>query len=70
MRPSVVLKQLSISVGSSDQSYMPHNVVVSAGRDEQNLREISDVRIPRYTRCLHCFTLLYLLALTKEMHPI
>lgn len=48
MRPNVVLKQLSINVGSSDQSYMPQHVVVSAGRDDQNLREISDSRIPRY----------------------
>jgi len=48
MRPNVVLKQLSINVGSSDQSYMPQHVVVTAGRDEQNLREISDCRIPRY----------------------
>ncbi|XP_027043421.1 zinc finger ZZ-type and EF-hand domain-containing protein 1-like isoform X1 [Pocillopora damicornis] len=46
MRPNVVLKQLSINVGSSDQSYMPQHVVVTAGRDEQNLREISDCRIP------------------------
>ncbi|XP_073246845.1 zinc finger ZZ-type and EF-hand domain-containing protein 1-like isoform X1 [Porites lutea] len=46
MRPNVVLKQLSINVGSSDQSYMPQHVVVSAGRDDQNLREISDSRIP------------------------
>ncbi|XP_078346247.1 zinc finger ZZ-type and EF-hand domain-containing protein 1-like isoform X2 [Oculina patagonica] len=46
MRPNVVLKQLSINVGSSDQSYMPQHVVVTAGRDEQNLREISDSRIP------------------------
>ena len=49
MRPNVVLKQLSINVGSSDQSYMPQHVVVTAGRDEQNLREISDCRIPRYS---------------------
>lgn len=46
MRPNVVLKQLSINVGSSDQSYMPQHVVVTAGRDDQNLREISDCRIP------------------------
>ena len=54
MRPNVVLKQLSINVGSSDQSYMPQHVVVTAGRDEQNLREISDCRIPRYNMHLFC----------------
>ena len=64
MRPNVVLKQLSINVGSSDQSYMPQHVVVTAGRDEQNLREISDSRIPRYLQSklhellsLHYFSL-------------
>ncbi|XP_015750696.1 PREDICTED: zinc finger ZZ-type and EF-hand domain-containing protein 1-like [Acropora digitifera] len=46
MRPNVVLKQLSIDVGSSDQSYMPQHVVVTAGRDEQNLKAIGDCRIP------------------------
>lgn len=49
MRPNVVLKQLSIDVGSSDQSYMPQHVVVTAGRDEQNLKAIGDCRIPRYS---------------------
>ncbi|XP_068674922.1 zinc finger ZZ-type and EF-hand domain-containing protein 1-like [Montipora foliosa] len=46
MRPNVVLKQLSINVGSSDQSYMPQHVVVTAGRDDQNLKAIGDCRIP------------------------
>lgn len=49
MRPNVVLKQLSINVASADQSYMPQHVVIMAGRDEQHLREIGDIRIPRYT---------------------
>ncbi|XP_031567894.1 zinc finger ZZ-type and EF-hand domain-containing protein 1-like [Actinia tenebrosa] len=48
MRPNVVLKQLSINVASADQSYMPQHVVIMAGRDEQHLREIGDVRIPSH----------------------
>ena len=48
MRPNVVVKQLSINVASADQSYMPQHVVMTAGRDDANLREISDVRIPNH----------------------
>lgn len=48
MRSNVVVKELSINVASADQSYMPQRVVVSGGRDEMNMRELNDVRIPRY----------------------
>jgi hypothetical protein len=43
---NVVIKQLQIHVLPSDQSYMPHHVVVLGGRDENSLREINEVRIP------------------------
>ena len=43
-----MIKELSFQVASADQSYMPQRVVVSGGRDEINLRELNDVRIPRY----------------------
>ena len=52
MRSNVVVKELSINVASADQSYMPQRVVVSGGRDEMNMRELNDVRIPRYN-CEH-----------------
>ena len=45
--PNVVIKQLSMYVVASDQSYMPHHVVVHGGKDESNLRELNDVRIPK-----------------------
>ncbi|KAK3717323.1 hypothetical protein QZH41_011553, partial [Actinostola sp. cb2023] len=48
MRPNVVLKQLLINIASADQSYMPQHIVIMAGRDEQHLREIGDVRIPSH----------------------
>ena len=47
MRSNVVIKNLSISVASSDSSYMPEQISVTAGRNTRNLREIKDVRIPR-----------------------
>ena len=46
IRNNVVIKQLSISVASSDQSYMPELVVVLGGRTPRNLRELKEVRIP------------------------
>ena len=55
MRSNVVVKELSINVASADQSYMPQRVVVSGGRDEMNMRELNDVRIPRYN-CGHCLS--------------
>ncbi|XP_071105472.1 zinc finger ZZ-type and EF-hand domain-containing protein 1-like isoform X1 [Haliotis cracherodii] len=45
MRNNVVIKQLSVSVASSDQSYMPELVMVSAGRSPRALRELKEVRI-------------------------
>eukprot|EP00111_Clytia_hemisphaerica_P007029 TCONS_00020380-protein len=45
---NVVIKQLSMYVVASDQSYMPHHVVVHGGKDESNLRELNDVRIPNH----------------------
>ncbi|XP_062887585.1 zinc finger ZZ-type and EF-hand domain-containing protein 1 isoform X3 [Mobula hypostoma] len=46
IKPNVVLKQLSIAVSASDQSYMPQQVTVSLGRNPSNMQEIRDVRIP------------------------
>ncbi|KAK7112606.1 zinc finger ZZ-type and EF-hand domain-containing protein 1-like isoform X2 [Littorina saxatilis] len=46
IRNNVVIKQLSISVASCDQSYMPELVTVSAGRTPRNLRELKEVRVP------------------------
>ena len=44
---NVVIKQLSMYVVSSDQSYMPHHVVIHGGRDEESFRELNDVKIPK-----------------------
>ena len=64
MRSNVVVKELSINVASADQSYMPQRVVVSGGRDEMNLRELNDVRIPRYGRSWSSHTPISFSALT------
>ncbi|XP_078003749.1 zinc finger ZZ-type and EF-hand domain-containing protein 1 isoform X1 [Phascolarctos cinereus] len=46
MKPGVVLKHLSIAVAASDQSYMPQQVTVAAGRNASSLQEVRDVHIP------------------------
>ncbi|KAL3875978.1 hypothetical protein ACJMK2_033871 [Sinanodonta woodiana] len=46
MRSNVVIKTLAIAVASSDSSYMPEQVTVSAGRTIRNMHEIKEVRIP------------------------
>lgn len=53
--PNVVIKQLSMYVLASDQSYMPNHVVIYGGRDEMNLRELNDVKIPVYVNPIHIF---------------
>ena len=46
MKSNVVVKQLSITVCGSDQSYMPEIVVVSVAKGaSHNLKEIREVRI-------------------------
>ncbi|XP_077868975.1 zinc finger ZZ-type and EF-hand domain-containing protein 1-like [Saccoglossus kowalevskii] len=46
MKSNVVLKQLSVNVASSDQSYMPQLMSVSVGKAPSALQEIKEVRIP------------------------
>lgn len=58
MRSNVVIKQLSIGVSSSDQSYMPQYVVVLVGRQPADLHEIKETRIQaydsfRFSSCLY-----------------
>ena len=67
MRSNVVVKELSINVASADQSYMPQRVVVSGGRDEMNMRELNDVRIPRYIHILYSCPLF---TLSHPFYPI
>ena len=47
MKSNVVIKTLSVTVQSSDSSYMPELVSVTAGRNTRSLREIKEVRIAR-----------------------
>ena len=49
MLPGVMVKDLSISVNSSDDSYMPKNLTVSVGNTEGGLREIKKLTVPRET---------------------
>ncbi|CAH1794732.1 unnamed protein product [Owenia fusiformis] len=49
IRNNVVIKQLSIGVSASDQSYMPQLVTVSVGKTTHGqLREVKEVRIPSH----------------------
>ena len=48
MKSNVVLKQLSIGISNSDQSYTPQLVGVSVGKSPHFLKEIKEVRVPRY----------------------
>ncbi|XP_070581030.1 zinc finger ZZ-type and EF-hand domain-containing protein 1-like isoform X2 [Ptychodera flava] len=45
IKNNVVVKQLSINVASSDQSYMPQLVSVAVGKVANSLQEIKEVRI-------------------------
>lgn len=49
MLPGVMVKELAITVSSSDDSYMPKNITLSAGSSENSLREIKKVTVPRDT---------------------
>lgn len=51
MLPGVLLKELSISVSSNDDSYMPKSLAVLVGNREGALKEIKTPTIPRY--CVH-----------------
>jgi len=49
MKADIIVQHLSIRVSSADRSYMPQTVIVSAGCDLDDIHEIRNVRIPRYT---------------------
>lgn len=48
MLPGVMLKELAISVNSSDDSYMPKNIAVLVGNVEGSLRQVKTVVVPRW----------------------
>ena len=47
MLPGMTVRELSVSVDSSDDSYMPRTIVVSVGNSEKQLSEIKTVHVPR-----------------------
>ena len=49
MLPGMTVRELSISVQSSDDSYMPSTVVISVGHSVKNMMEIKTIKIPRDT---------------------
>ena len=49
MLPGVMLKELAVSVNTSDDSYMPKVLTVSAGQSESSLKEIKRLNVPRHT---------------------
>ncbi|XP_078317573.1 zinc finger ZZ-type and EF-hand domain-containing protein 1-like isoform X2 [Crassostrea virginica] len=48
IKTNVVIKNLSVTVASSDSSYMPELISVSAGKNFRTLRSIKEVNIPSY----------------------
>ena len=54
MIPGTLLKELTITVNSSDDSYMPKNVAVLVGNRDSSLREIKSLVIPRYVYTHMC----------------
>ena len=56
MLPGVMVKELAISVNTSDDSYMPKNLTVSVGHQETSLKEIRKLTVPR--ACVGKFMLL------------
>ena len=48
MKTGVILKQLSVDVSSSDQSYMPQVLTIAAGKNSHHMKEIKEIRISRY----------------------
>jgi len=66
MKSDVIIQQLFIKVLLGDSSYKPQHVVISAGSDLNDLREINNVRIPRYTSYNSYFFEANHLSLTAE----
>ena len=52
MLPGLLVKELGVMVDSSDDSYMPKNLVVLVGNSETNLTELKALTVPRYGWCL------------------
>ena len=48
MLPGLLVKELGVMVDSSDDSYMPKNLVVQVGNSETNLTELKSLTVPRY----------------------
>ncbi|XP_030041854.1 zinc finger ZZ-type and EF-hand domain-containing protein 1 isoform X2 [Microcaecilia unicolor] len=46
MKPDVVLRHLSVAVAANDQSYMPQQITVVAGRSPSSLQEVREIHIP------------------------
>ena len=49
MLPGVMVKELSVNVKSSDDSYMPKSFTISVGQTENHLKEVKRVSVPRET---------------------
>ena len=49
--PGVIVKELSIAVDTSDDSYMPKELAVLVGNSESGLRELRTVTVPRWVLC-------------------
>ena len=47
LHPGIRVKELSISVDSTDESYMPNQIAVMVGNISSSLREIKSVSIPK-----------------------
>ena len=47
MLRGVLVKELAITVDSSDDSYMPKNITVMVGNSESSLKELKSLQVPR-----------------------
>ena len=47
MLPGMAVRELALSVQSSDDSYMPRSIIISVGSSENRMTEIRTVQVPR-----------------------
>ena len=47
MLPGMAVRELTVSVQSGDDSYMPRSIIVSVGSSDQRLAEVKTVNVPR-----------------------
>lgn len=57
MLPGIRLKNFSVGLSTSDDSYMPKTIAVLVGNTPTNLKEIKQYSIPRYVIYMYMYIL-------------